>query len=77
MPDLNHDLDDPISELNGLEASLLAARLQDQGCPHCRVTFEPIAMSGNGWGAEAFHEPGCPRHDDNLPTPERPGGRLS
>ena len=66
----DHDYDDPQAWLNGLEAALLAAT--GITCRHCHVTAKPLAMGGTGWGVEVFHEPGCPDHDDNLPTPEQP-----
>jgi hypothetical protein len=72
-----HDYDDPQGYLNGLETALLASERGALDCshyPHCHITKRVIAMSGPGWGVELFHEPHCPEHDDNLPTPERPSG---
>ena len=65
-----HDYEDLQGYLNGLEAALLAATAIT--CHHCRATGKPLAKTGNGWGVEVFHEPDCPDHDYNLPTPERP-----
>jgi len=72
MPDVNppHDHDDPQGYLNGLEwTGYLATTVL---CPHCHATGKPLPMTGNVWGVELFHEPGCPDHDDNVPTPQRP-----
>lgn len=63
-----HDPADPTGHLNALEAALLAVRLPR--CPHCDDRREVLPMSGNGWGVETTHEPGCPEHEDNQPAAE-------
>jgi hypothetical protein len=53
-----HDFDSPLSYLNAVEAAALAADLP--ACSHCHVRHEVVEMSGDGWGLETIHEPGCP-----------------
>lgn len=60
---IGHDLDDPLSELNRLEACWLAVSIA-KSCPHCRVNVDVMPMSGNGWAVHHGHEPECPDHDD-------------
>lgn len=71
-----HQADDPVDYLNQLEAALLAARLQDTGCASCVLRCDPVPGTGTGWVVEVFHEAQCPEHDNNLPTPQRPGRRA-
>lgn len=66
----DHDRDDPMSYLHAMEAVGVAVTMPP--CPHCRSSTRPLPMSGNGYGVEIFHEDGCPEHEDNQPTPERP-----
>jgi hypothetical protein len=63
-----HKPDDPIGQLNALEAALLAVRLPP--CRWCADRRELLPMSGNGWGVEIFHAPSCPEHEDNRPAAE-------
>jgi hypothetical protein len=68
----HHDYDDPTGHLNKIEAALLGVHPDAPTCPHCATGYELIPMPGNGWALDTIHEPGCPDHDDNLPTPDRP-----
>ena len=61
-----HDPDDPISQMNMLEAALLAARLS---CRHCRAEYRVAPAPGNGWIVESFHRPACPEYEP--PSPQR------
>jgi hypothetical protein len=70
-----HDPDDPQGHLNAIEAIWLASEEGVLTCPHCHLTKRMLPMSGNGWGVELEHQPGCPEHDDSLPTPQRPGAQ--
>lgn len=67
----DHDHSDPLSYLNAIEAAWLASDSHVPRCPHCHVSYRMLPMTGNAWGLEVFHEPDCPEHDDNQPSPER------
>lgn len=68
----NHDSWDPMSHLNAIEAAWLASDKTVEWCHYCTPELHMLPMSGPGWGVEVFHEPWCPEHDDNQPTPEWP-----
>lgn len=55
---MGHNIGDPLSRLEAVEAAWLAASMPR--CPHCHDRRELIPMTGTAWGVETFHEEGCP-----------------
>ena len=65
-----HDFGNPLEYLDAIEVDHLSAA--QPPCPHCAADHRLMAGPGTSWLLEVFHQPGCPEHDDNQPTPQRP-----
>lgn len=59
-----HNPNDPMSYLNAIEATWIAADATRVKCPTCNVRYSMLAGPGNGWLVEEHHERTCLMHED-------------